>query len=144
MYFPLWLLCLIVLFCVFLYVNLQGRPLGGASGAFAPGADFEGAPKRQLPTGHTLIRSTAAWLFPHLQTKRVTKNYFFKFGCISFSLQIFMYRRGAPTVRFAPVVPWAKTGPGRGVLFGGGGWGDTNHKLVLERPYLWNPTLCGC
>jgi hypothetical protein len=38
----------------------QGRPLGGASGALAPGADFEGAPKRQSPTGHTLIRSTVA------------------------------------------------------------------------------------
>jgi hypothetical protein len=39
--------------------------------------------------------------------------FFFKFGCIGFSLQIFMYRGGggAPTVRFAPVVPWAKTGP---------------------------------
>jgi hypothetical protein len=39
----------------------QGRPLGGASGALAPGADFEGAPKRQSPTGHTLISSTVAW-----------------------------------------------------------------------------------
>jgi hypothetical protein len=38
----------------------QGRPLGGASGAFAPGADFEGAPKRHSPTGQTLIRSTVA------------------------------------------------------------------------------------
>jgi hypothetical protein len=35
----------------------QGRPLGGASGALVPGADFEGAPKG----GHTLIRSTVAW-----------------------------------------------------------------------------------
>jgi hypothetical protein len=34
------------------------RALGGASGALAPDADFEGAPKRQSPTGHTLIRST--------------------------------------------------------------------------------------
>jgi hypothetical protein len=34
--------------------DAQGRPLGGASGALAPGADFEGAPKRQSPTGHTL------------------------------------------------------------------------------------------
>jgi hypothetical protein len=41
--------------------HVQGRPLGGASGALAPGADFEGAPKRQSPTGHTLIRSTVAW-----------------------------------------------------------------------------------
>jgi hypothetical protein len=39
----------------------QGRPLGRASGALAPGADFEGAQKRQSPTGHTLIRSTVAW-----------------------------------------------------------------------------------
>jgi hypothetical protein len=39
----------------------QGRPLGGASGALAPGADFEGAPKRRSPSGHTLIRSTVAW-----------------------------------------------------------------------------------
>jgi hypothetical protein len=54
----------------------QGRPLGGASGALAPGADFEGAPKRRSPTGHTLIRSTLAWRFPHLQTKRVTKDFF--------------------------------------------------------------------
>jgi hypothetical protein len=37
----------------------QGRPLGG--GGLAPGADFEGAPKRRSPTGHTLIRSTVAW-----------------------------------------------------------------------------------
>jgi hypothetical protein len=28
-----------------------------------------------------------------------------------FFLQIFIYRGRAPTVRFAPVVPWAKTGP---------------------------------
>jgi hypothetical protein len=35
--------------------------LGGASGALAPGADFEGAPKRRSPIGHTLIRSTVAW-----------------------------------------------------------------------------------
>jgi hypothetical protein len=44
-----------------LYLGNHGRPLGGASGALAPGADFEGAPKRQSPTGHTLIRSTIAW-----------------------------------------------------------------------------------
>jgi hypothetical protein len=42
-------------------VDSQGRPLGGASGALAPGADFEGAPKRGSHTGHTLIRSTVAW-----------------------------------------------------------------------------------
>jgi hypothetical protein len=41
--------------------DTQGRPLGGASGALAPGADFDGAPKRRSPTGHTLIRSTVAW-----------------------------------------------------------------------------------
>jgi hypothetical protein len=63
----------------------QGRPLGGANGALAPGADFEGAPKRQSPTGHTLIHNTVAWWFPHLQTKRVAKD-FLKFGCIGFSL----------------------------------------------------------
>jgi hypothetical protein len=51
------------------YTHNQGRPLGGASGALAPGADFEGAPERQSPTGHTLIRSTVAWWFPHFQTK---------------------------------------------------------------------------
>jgi hypothetical protein len=34
---------------------------GGANGALAPGADLEGAPKRQSPTGHKLIRSTVAW-----------------------------------------------------------------------------------
>jgi hypothetical protein len=39
-------------------VPIQGRPLGGANGALAPGADFERAPKRRSPTGHTLIRST--------------------------------------------------------------------------------------
>jgi hypothetical protein len=38
----------------------QGRPLGGASEALAPGADFEGPPKRRSPTGHTLIRSIVA------------------------------------------------------------------------------------
>jgi hypothetical protein len=27
------------------FTLVQGRPLGGASGALAPGADFEGAPK---------------------------------------------------------------------------------------------------
>jgi hypothetical protein len=26
----------------------QGRPLGGASGALAPGADFKGAPKKAV------------------------------------------------------------------------------------------------
>jgi hypothetical protein len=45
----------------FLAVGYQGWPLGGASGALAPGADFEGAPKKLSPTGHTLIRSTVAW-----------------------------------------------------------------------------------
>jgi hypothetical protein len=54
----------------------QGRPLGGASGAIAPGADFEGAPKRRSPTGHTLIRNTVAWCFPHFQTKIVAKYFF--------------------------------------------------------------------
>jgi hypothetical protein len=46
--------------CLF-HTREQGRPLGGASGALAPGADFEGAPKRRSSTGHTLIRSTVAW-----------------------------------------------------------------------------------
>jgi hypothetical protein len=50
--------------------------LGGVSGALAPGTDFEGAPKRWSATGHTLIRSTVAWPFPHLQTKRVAKDFF--------------------------------------------------------------------
>jgi hypothetical protein len=56
----------------------QGRSLGGASGDLAPGADFEGAPKKQSPTGHTLIRSIVqvAWWFPHLQMKRVAKDFF--------------------------------------------------------------------
>jgi hypothetical protein len=27
---------------------MQGRPLGGASGALAPGADFEGTPKKAV------------------------------------------------------------------------------------------------
>jgi hypothetical protein len=145
----------------------QGQPLGGASGALAQGADFEGAPKRQSPTGHTLIRSTVAWWFPHFQTKGVAKDFFFKFGCIGFSLfwcilafkyeysryalclllqillvavldiktrdvstvssinsllsqyckaslffaNFYIWGGGAPTVWFAPVVPWAKTGP---------------------------------
>jgi hypothetical protein len=40
---------------------MQGWPLGGVSGALAPGADFEGALKRWSPPGHTLIRSTVAW-----------------------------------------------------------------------------------
>jgi hypothetical protein len=39
----------------------QGRPLGGASVVLVPGAELEGAPKRQSPTGHTLIRITVAW-----------------------------------------------------------------------------------
>jgi hypothetical protein len=34
----------------------QCWPLGGASGALAPGADFKVALKRQSPTGYTLIR----------------------------------------------------------------------------------------
>jgi hypothetical protein len=55
----------------------QDRPLGGASGALAPGTDFEGAPKRRSPTGHTLIRSTVAWWFPDMQTKRVAKGFCF-------------------------------------------------------------------
>jgi hypothetical protein len=41
-------------------VTVDG-PLGGASEALAPGADFEGAPKRRSPTGHTLIRSCVVW-----------------------------------------------------------------------------------
>jgi hypothetical protein len=80
----------------------QGRPLVGASGALAPGADFEGAPKRQSPTGHTLIRSTVAWWFPHLQTKRVAKDYFFNlvvlalaysdvFWCLHMYIHVMLY-----------------------------------------------------
>jgi hypothetical protein len=81
----------------------QGRPLGGASGALAPGADFEGAPKRRSPTGHTLIRSTVVWLFPHLQTKRVAKEFFLKnlvvlalvysdvFWCLHMYIQVMLY-----------------------------------------------------
>jgi hypothetical protein len=34
---------------------------GGASGSLAPGAAFEGSPKRRSPTGHTLIRSSVTW-----------------------------------------------------------------------------------
>jgi hypothetical protein len=44
-----------------MFAHAQGWPLGGASGALAPGADFEGAPKRRSPTSHTLIHSTVAW-----------------------------------------------------------------------------------
>jgi hypothetical protein len=33
----------------------QGWPLGGASGALALGANFEGALKRRSPTGHTYV-----------------------------------------------------------------------------------------
>jgi hypothetical protein len=139
--------------------------VGGASWALAPGADFEGAPKRRSLTGHTLIRSIVAWSFPHSQTKRVAKEFFLKFGCIGFSLfwcvlvftyvylrsalclllQILLFAGldiklrdgptvswissmlsqyckashyfanfyvlgGAPTICFAPVVPWAKAG----------------------------------
>jgi hypothetical protein len=40
--------------------SMQGRPLGGASGALVPGADFEGALKRQSPTGHTMVISSFA------------------------------------------------------------------------------------
>jgi hypothetical protein len=47
--------------CIIVRGDNQGWPLGGASGALAPGADFEGALKRLSPTGHTLIRSIVAW-----------------------------------------------------------------------------------
>jgi hypothetical protein len=142
----------------------QGRPLGGASGAFAPGADFEGVPRRRSTTSHTLIRSTVAWWFPHLQTERVAKDFFFNLVVLALAYSdvfwwlhmffhvmlhvyfckywhqdikmpmypllfnkliavtilqsfaiffcIFLCRGGgAPTVRFAPVVPWAKASP---------------------------------
>jgi hypothetical protein len=46
--------------CKLCLSGTQGRPLGGASGVLAPGADFEGAAKRQSLTGQTLIRSTVA------------------------------------------------------------------------------------
>jgi hypothetical protein len=52
----------------------QGRPVGGASGALAPGADFEGAPQRRSQTGHKLIRSTVAWRFKRKESQR---NFFF-------------------------------------------------------------------
>jgi hypothetical protein len=43
-------------------VGLDAGPtFGWGEGALAPGADFEGAPKRQSPTGHTLIRSIVSW-----------------------------------------------------------------------------------
>jgi hypothetical protein len=41
-------------------VAVQDWPLDGASGALAPGADFERAPRRRSLTGHT-ISSTIAW-----------------------------------------------------------------------------------
>jgi hypothetical protein len=80
----------------------QGRPLGGASGALAPGADFEGAPKRRSLTGHMLIRSTVAWWFPHLQTKRVAKDFLFNlvvlaldycdvFWCLHMYIHVILY-----------------------------------------------------
>jgi hypothetical protein len=37
------------------------QQIGWSQGALAPGAYFKGVPKRQSPTGHTLIRSTIAW-----------------------------------------------------------------------------------
>jgi hypothetical protein len=133
--------------------------LGGASGALAPGADFEGALKRLSPTGHMLIRSTVAWRFPHFKTKRVVNDFFFNlavsalaysdvFWCLHMYIYIMLFVYcckycwfaildiktrdvptvssinsllsqyckalhcfGAPTVRFAPVVPWTKTSP---------------------------------
>jgi hypothetical protein len=80
----------------------QCRPLGGASGALAPGADFEGAPKSRSPTGHTLICSTVAWRFPHLQKKRVVKDCFFNsvvlalaysdvFWCLHMYIHVMLY-----------------------------------------------------
>jgi hypothetical protein len=42
-----------------LILNLITSDTGGWT--LAPSADFEGAPKWQSPTGHTLIRSTIAW-----------------------------------------------------------------------------------
>jgi hypothetical protein len=56
----------------------QGRPLGGASGPLSRALKLRGCqkPKMWSPTGHTLIRSTVAWWFPYLQTKRVAKEFF--------------------------------------------------------------------
>jgi hypothetical protein len=63
--------------CIFYLIEQHTKfLLHRAGGALAPGADFEGAPKRRSPTGHTLIRSTVAWWFPHLQTKSC-KDFFF-------------------------------------------------------------------
>jgi hypothetical protein len=59
---------------------VQGRPLGGASGALAQGADFEGAPKRWSPTGHTLM------VIFSFANEQVAKDFLKKFGCIGFSL----------------------------------------------------------
>jgi hypothetical protein len=58
--------------------SLQGRPLGGASGALAPGAGFEGALERQSPTGHTMVISSFA--------NEKSRKEFFLFGFIGFSL----------------------------------------------------------
>jgi hypothetical protein len=48
----------------------------GRAGSLPRALTLRGAPKRQSPTGHTLIRSTVAWWFSHFQTKRVAKNFF--------------------------------------------------------------------
>jgi hypothetical protein len=52
----------------------QGRPLGGVSGAHAPGADFEGAPKRQSPTSHTSI---LRMVISSLANKKSLKGFLF-------------------------------------------------------------------
>jgi hypothetical protein len=68
--------------------------LGGASGALAPGADFEGAPKRQSPTGHTMVISSFA-------NKKVAKNFFYLvvlalaysdvFWCLHMYIHVMLY-----------------------------------------------------
>jgi hypothetical protein len=82
-------------------VPMQGRPLGGASGALAPGPDFEGAPKRRSPTGHTLIRSTVV-VISSFANEKSRKGFFFNlavlvvaycdvFWCLHMYIHVMLY-----------------------------------------------------
>jgi hypothetical protein len=53
-----------------------GPAFGWGERGPCPGRWHRGGAERQLPTGHTLIRSTIALRFPHLQTKRVEQDFF--------------------------------------------------------------------
>jgi hypothetical protein len=58
----------------------QGRPLGGASGALAPGADFEGAPKKAVTDRPHVNTYHCSMVISSFANEKSHKGMFLSFG----------------------------------------------------------------